>query len=173
LGNIEVFHGMAWFRRYLPQAAITLNENERVFIAEVVFLLKTFFFVYVGVSIRFTDLRLVYVALAVTVAVFLIRPIAAWIGLERKTTAGDAAFIAIMSPKGLAAVVLASIPLEQHLPGGEMLRDVTYVVVFLSIVFTCVLSFLLERTALSKVYALPFRHFGRPKRLAASAAAGA
>ncbi|MBV9265105.1 MAG: cation:proton antiporter [Acidobacteriaceae bacterium] len=170
LGNIEAFQGMSWFQRYLPRAAITLNDTERVFIAEVVFLLKTFFFVYVGVSIKFTDLGLVYLALALTGMVFAVRPAAAWIGLDRQTAPGDAAFVAIMSPKGLAAVVLASIPLEQHLPGGETLRDVTYVVVFLSIVFTCVLSFLLERTALARLYALPFRHFGRPKTLVAASA---
>jgi hypothetical protein len=34
---------------------ITLNQQEHNFLGEVVFLLKTFFFVYVGVSIRFTD----------------------------------------------------------------------------------------------------------------------
>jgi len=160
LGNIETFHGMAWMRRYLPQEAITLNETERVFIAEATFLLKTFFFVYVGVSIKFSDLRLVYIALALTAIVFTIRPAVSWLALDRSTHAHDAALISIMSPKGLAAVVLASIPMEQGLAGGETVRDLTYVVVFLSIVFTCVLSFLVERTWVAKVYKLPFRHWG-------------
>lgn len=52
LGNMEVFHGIEWMRPYLPSEPIMLNKTERVFLAEVVFLLKTFFFVYVGVSIR-------------------------------------------------------------------------------------------------------------------------
>ena len=160
LGNIEALQRMSWMRRYVPSEAITLNEPERVFVGEVVFLLKTFFFVYVGVSIKFTDLRLVYIGVALTVLIFLIRPLAAWIGLDRGSPKQDASLIAIMSPKGLAAVVLASIPLEQKLPGGEMLRDVTYVVVFISIVFTCVLSFLVERTFIGKIYALPFGSFG-------------
>lgn len=162
LGNIEVFHGMPWMRRYLPEEAITLNETERVFLAEVVFLLKTFFFVYVGVSIRFTDYRIVYIALALTALIFLIRIPAAYIGLSRTTSVRDASLIAIMSPKGLAAVVLASIPLEQGLPGGEILQTVTYSVVFLSIVFTCVLSFLIERTKVAKFYVILFRRFGQP-----------
>ena len=160
LGNIEVFHGMAFMRRYLPQEAITLNDTERVFIAEVVFLLKTFFFVYLGVSIKFTEIHIVYYACVLTVLIFLIRPIAAWIGLSRSTPMHDASLIAIMSPKGLAAVVLAAIPIEQKLAGGEELRDLTYVIVFVSIVFTCVLSFLMERSALRKIYAVPFRRFG-------------
>jgi len=160
LGNIEVFHGLTWMRRYLPSEAITLNETERVFMGEVVFLLKTFFFVYVGVSIRFTDPRVVYFGLALTALIFVIRIPAAWIGLDRITPIRDASFVAIMSPKGLAAVVLASIPLEQHLPNGDELQAITYCVVFMSIVFTSLLSFLMERTRLANVYALLFRRFG-------------
>lgn len=161
LGNMERFHRVSWMQRFLARESITLDEPERVFLAEVVFLLKTFFFVYVGVSIRFTDTRLVVMGLALTAIIFAIRLPAAWIGLDRSTPPHDAALVAIMSPKGLAAVVLASIPREQNIPDGEMLKDITYAVVFLSIVFTSVLSFLVERTALSKLYSLPFRGFGR------------
>lgn len=162
LGNIEAFHRISWLRRSLPPEPITLNEQERNFLAEVVFLLKTFFFVYVGVSIKFTDLPLVYVAVALSVLIFLIRIPAAWIGLNRTTPVRDASFVAIMSPKGLAAVVLASMPLERQLAGGLELQSVTYSVVFVSIVFTSILSFLIERTWLAKAYALLFRQFGRP-----------
>lgn len=161
LGNIEVFHGMPWMRRYLPEEPITLNETERVFMGEVVFLLKTFFFVYVGVSIRFSNYRIVYVALALTTLIFLIRIPATYLGLGRSTPVRDASLVAVMSPKGLAAVVLASIPLEQGVPGGEMLQAVTYSIVFLSIVFTSVLTFLIGTTRLENVYAALFRGFGR------------
>lgn len=178
LGNIEVFHGMAsapgiaWMRRYVPSEAIALNETERVFLAEVVFLLKTFFFVYVGVSIRFANYRMVYIALALTALIFLIRIPAVYIALSRATAVRDASLAAIMSPKGLAAVVLASIPLERQLSGGDTIQSITYSIVFLSIVFTSILSFLVERTFVSRAYALIFRGFGRPlpERVAAPAA---
>lgn len=165
LGNIEVFHRIPWMQRYLPNEAITLNETERVFLGEVVFLLKTFFFIYVGVSIKFADLRLVYIALTLTALIFVIRIPAAWIGLDRQTPIYDASLVAVMSPKGLAAVVLASIPLEQHLPNGDVLQAVTYSVVFVSIVFTSVLSFLVERTRLAKLYAVIFHGFGHARPL--------
>jgi NhaP-type Na+/H+ or K+/H+ antiporter len=165
LGNMEVFHGTEWMRQYLPDEPITLNETERVFLGEVVFLLKTFFFVYVGVSIRLTEPWLAYVALALTALIFFFRIPCAWIALSRTTPKHDAALVAVMSPKGLAAVVLASIPLEQHLPGGEMLQAVTYGIVFLSIVFTSVLSFLIERTSVAKLYTAFFRGFHTPAPL--------
>jgi NhaP-type Na+/H+ or K+/H+ antiporter len=162
LGNIEVFHGVPWMQQYLPAEAITLNVEERNFLGEVVFLLKTFFFVYVGVSIKFTDLSLILIALALTGLIFLFRVPAVWLGLRRDTLVRDASLIAIMSPKGLAAVVLASMPLEQNLQDGSKLQSVTYGVVFISIVLTSVLSFLIERTALARFYALFFRGFGQP-----------
>lgn len=162
LGNIEVFHGLTWMRRYLPDEAITLNLQERNFLAEVVFLLKTFFFVYVGVSIKFTDLTLIYIALALTGLIFLLRVPAVWLGLRRDTPVKDASLIAIMSPKGLAAVVLASMPLEQNIQSGNTLQSITYGIVFVSIVLTSLLSFLIERTPVARIYALLFHGFGRP-----------
>lgn len=166
LGNMEAFHGNEWMRRYLPNEPITLNETERVFLGEVVFLLKTFFFVYVGVSIRLTESWLAYIALALTVLIFMVRIPSAWLGLSRTTPKRDAALVAIMSPKGLAAVVLASMPLQQNLPGGQTLQAVTYGVVFLSIVFTSVMSFLIERTPVATVYTALFPGFANTPVLA-------
>lgn len=157
LGNIETFHKGYWLNAFLPDEPITLNEPERVFLGEAVFLLKTFFFVYVGVSMQFTSLQTAYLALILTAIIFAVRIPAASIGLDRSTPVHDAAIVATMTPKGLAAVVLASIPLQRHLPDGEMLQSLTYWVVFLSIVFTSILSFLMERTPVSRLYCMLLR----------------
>jgi cell volume regulation protein A len=171
LGNIETFQAGYWMNAFLPSEAITLNEPERVFLSEVVFLLKTFFFVYVGVSMQLSSLQTAYTALALTAIVFAMRIPAAWIGLDRSTPVHDAAFVATMSPKGLAAVVLASMPLERHLPGAAYLQALTYWMVFFSIVFTSILSFLIERTPVARVYCALFRrHFGRVTSAAAPVA---
>ncbi|OGO02903.1 MAG: hypothetical protein A2Y59_06050, partial [Chloroflexi bacterium RBG_13_52_14] len=44
LGNIELVN-LTFLRKYLPHEPISLNETEKIFLSEVVFLLKTFFFV--------------------------------------------------------------------------------------------------------------------------------
>ncbi|MGH9610468.1 MAG: cation:proton antiporter, partial [Bryobacteraceae bacterium] len=151
-----------WMNAFLPDEPITLNEPERVFLGEAVFLLKTFFFVYVGVSMQFTSLPIGYIALILTAIIFAIRIPAAWIGLDPSTPVHDAAFVATMTPKGLAAVVLASIPLQRHLADGALLQSLTYWIVFLSIVFTSILSFLIERTPVVRGYCLLLRsRFGR------------
>jgi NhaP-type Na+/H+ or K+/H+ antiporter len=45
----------------------------------------------------------------------------------------------MMGAKGLAAAVLASLPLQYGVNGGEIIRDTTYMVVLISIAFTALL----------------------------------
>ena len=58
-----------------------------------------------------------------------------------------------MIPKGLAAVVLASIPAQQGVTGGELIKNITYGVVLLSIVLTALLILLIDKTKFSAIYA--------------------
>ena len=74
----------------------------------------------------------------------------------------ESEYIAIMAPKGLAAVVLATIPLQQGVAGGELIKNVTYGVVLLSIVLTSLLLLLLGKTKLSDLYTWIFSP-GLPK----------
>jgi NhaP-type Na+/H+ and K+/H+ antiporter len=45
----------------------------------------------------------------------------------------------MMTPKGLAAAVLATIPEMAGVPEGEMIKNITYAVVLFSIVLTSIL----------------------------------
>jgi NhaP-type Na+/H+ or K+/H+ antiporter len=51
----------------------------------------------------------------------------------------DAAVTSMLAPKGLAAAVLASLPLQYGVDGGEVIRDTTYMVVLISITLTALL----------------------------------
>ena len=64
----------------------------------------------------------------------------------------DISIISVMVPKGLAAVVLASIPLQQGVAGGELIQNITYSVVLLSILFTSFLVLLLDKTGLPGLF---------------------
>ena len=52
--------------------------------------------------------------------------------------------------------VLASIPLQQGVAGGELIQNVTYGVVLLSIVMTSLLVLSLDKTKMADVYAWVF-----------------
>jgi NhaP-type Na+/H+ or K+/H+ antiporter len=137
-----------------------ISESDVDFFMEILFLLKTFFFIYMGVSIRFTDMRLIGIAAIFTAAVFLLRiPIVKFTFPRGSIEWKDATLMTFMVPKGLVSAVLASIPVDRGLPGAELLRDFTYMVVLLSVCVTAVLIPLAETPLLSAFYR---RIFGEP-----------
>ncbi len=158
LGNIELVN-LNFLRKYLPHDPISLNETEKVFFSEVVFLLKTFFFVYVGLSFQLMDSWLLYLGAIITAAIYVLRIPITRLALHRSTPKADASIIAIMVPKGLAAAALASIPLQQGFAEGEIIQNLTYAILLFSIILTSLLTFLLGRTRLSTVYGWAFTGF--------------
>lgn len=160
IGNIETIR-FPFFKTLTVKEPVGLNETERVFFGEVAFLMKTFFFVYLGISLELISGWFIIVGLVLTIVAFVLRIPA--VKLVTKSLAPrDASVVAIMVPKGLAAVVLASIPLQQGVIGGEIIKDITYGVVLFSIVFTSFLVILLEKTRLTDLYVWAL-YPGQPK----------
>jgi cell volume regulation protein A len=159
IGNIETIR-FPFFKTLTVKEPVGLNETERVFFSEVAFLMKAFFFIYLGISLELISGWFIIVGLALTIVAFVLRIPA--VKLAGKSLAPeDASVVAIMVPKGLAAVVLASIPLQQGVIGGEIIKNITYGVVLLSIVFTSFLVILLEKTKLTDLYAWAI-YLGKP-----------
>jgi cell volume regulation protein A len=162
LGNIEAFHRLGFLKRLLPAEPISLNQVERDFIAEIVFLLTAFFFIFIGISMHLRNLPLLALGFSVTVVLLLLRLLAARLTLTHSTSVRDASLIAVMTPKGLAAAVLAGIALQNNLPNGDTIQRVTYSIILFSIVLTSLLTFLVDRSRLGRLYAFVFRGFSHP-----------
>jgi len=152
IGNIEAIR-VPIFKRAPSSEPAGLTETEKVFFSEVAFLLKTFFFVYVGISLELISGPLIILALILTVLSFTLRIPATKISVNKSFPVKDVSIMAIMVPKGLAAVVLASIPLQQEVAGGELIKNVAYGVVLLSIMITSLLVLLVDKTKFSALYA--------------------
>jgi NhaP-type Na+/H+ or K+/H+ antiporter len=151
IGNIESIR-FPIFNRPATSEPVGLTQTEKLFFSEIAFLLKTFFFVYLGISLELISGWLIIVALILTVLVFILRIPAVKITIRRSLPVKDISIIAIMVPKGLAAVVLATIPLQNEVAGGELIKNITYGVVLISIVLTSLLLLLLGKTRLSDLY---------------------
>lgn len=161
LGNLNFFKA----EKILPFVGdritqVELSPIETVFFAQLVNLLKTFFFIYIGISIHFTYIEIFYMGAVLTVAFFLARILIVWVTIPRSISRQDAAIIGVMEPKGLAAAVLASLPLEAGIAAGQGIQDIVYIVIFLSILICSVLVFLMERTPFARVYQKLFWMFG-------------
>ncbi len=161
IGNIESIRFYV-FRKPRGNERVGLSQPERAFFSEVAFLLKTFLFVYLGISLELISGWLIGLVFILTILVFVLRIPAVKLTVTKSIPTKDASIMAIMVPKGLAAAVLASIPLQQGVIGGELIRNVTYGVILLSIVMTSLLLLLLEKTKLSDAYGWIFSP-GLPK----------
>lgn len=129
-----------------------LLEAERALFAEMVFVVKTFFFVFIGISMRLADVELLGAGLAFVGVTMVLRVPVVRAALGGRTAIRDASIASIMVPKGLAAAVLASLAVEARLPQGEIVRDVAYAIILFSIGATAVLAFLAERDRLASVF---------------------
>jgi NhaP-type Na+/H+ or K+/H+ antiporter len=139
---------------------VPLNDIDLAFYSEAVFLLRTYFFVYLGISIHFSAVNLTLTAAAIVLLIYLMR-----IVLTRAVfrdpgySLRDTAITSMMVPKGLAAAVLASLPLQYGVAGGEMIRDTTYMVVLISITFTALLVMVYPTRVAQRFYS---RVIGKP-----------
>jgi Na+:H+ antiporter len=142
------------FGRIFSFRLAAFAEHERAFFAEAVFLVKTFFFVFLGVSMTFGDWRAVAAGLALVIAAFLVRAVVVRLlgptGMNRR----DSMLMTALIPKGLAAAVLASLPLQAGLAGGASLQSAVYAAVFFSIVLCAALVFTVERGLLDPIAAV-------------------
>lgn len=135
----------------------SLNQNERSFFSEIVFIFQTYFFVYIGMSIQLNDPWHILVGLIFVVASFVFRPLTAKVVRMRAMDARDFKLISVMGPKGLVAAVLASLPLQNALAkssdiqfdslviSGQTIQNVAYAVVLISIVLCSVLVWIVDR----------------------------
>ncbi|QJX47954.1 hypothetical protein HMJ29_13805 [Hymenobacter taeanensis] len=143
---------------YLPQPTehVELTSKEKDFFAEIVFLLRTFFFVYVGMSIVLDNWSLIGLGVTITVLLLLFRIPVVLATTAPTTPQFDMAFMSVMIPKGLGAAVLATLPSQRGLPTGPAIQTITFAVIMATTVLCTVLFFLVEKRYMQGFYALFF-----------------
>lgn len=122
-----------------------LSDAEKTLYKELAFLVKIFFFLYLGISIPFESRSIMAVAACVIVSLFALRPWCALL-LTGKIRAHDKTITAVMLPKGLAAAVLAGLPSQYGMAEGADIQAITFHIVLYSIIITSTLIPLVERT---------------------------
>jgi NhaP-type Na+/H+ or K+/H+ antiporter len=148
-GNIRVIRVLPGFR-FIDQLTSTVktkafNETEKNFFAEVVFVLRTFFFVYIGISMQITSMYSMLCGLLFTTVIFLARiPVANFV-LNKSASRLDTAVASAMVPKGLVTAVMASLIAQSGIAGGAVLQDTIYSVILFSILYATTISFLIEK----------------------------
>lgn len=127
------------------------TERQRDFQGEITFLVRAFFFVYLGVildpAILWDRTFLLHGALLV-VAIVVARVVAVWVTLAGdKSTRADRSLITFLLPRGLAATVLAGLPAAAGVAGAGDFLAYAFVIVAVTNVIGTLAVWLHERRA--------------------------
>ena len=150
IGNLKYLEPKI-IERIAPNQSIVLPKSEKDFFGEMVFLLRTFFFVFIGISIQITHLDWLLWGALITAFLFLVRILTVKLIISKDTPILDKATISIMIPKGLGAAVIATLPIQQGQADGEIIQSLCFSVILFSTIY-CVSLFFLIKTEIS----LPF-----------------
>jgi NhaP-type Na+/H+ or K+/H+ antiporter len=144
IGNLQYFEPKL-LEKIIPNQRIVLPQGEKDFFSEMVILLRTFFFIFIGVSIQINRLGLLVWGAVITLILYLIRLLIVKTLIAKKTPLLDKAVFSIMIPKGLGSAVIATLPLQQGYPDGIIIQSICFSVILFSTLYCVVLFFMLKR----------------------------
>jgi len=148
LGNCHKIGGSKAYQSIFRITSEGLNDDEKKFFSEIVFLLQTYFFVYVGINLQFGTFTSYLIGAVLVGLIIIARPLGVKLIADRKSPTSEVAIMSVLTPKGLVPAVLASIPFQLGLPYGNELMDMGYAVVLFSIIICSVLVIILSKNPL-------------------------
>lgn len=127
--DVPLFANLGHFR---------ITYNEELFFSSLMFVFKTFFFVYMGIMTNVMDFRLILWGAGIIGLLYLWRRFAAHTLFSKKIPAFDLLIVQAMLPKGLVAgAVLVTL-------GAPQLEALAYPIIFMSIVGTSIAVFVVQ-----------------------------
>ena len=105
---------------------------------QLTFLVRTFFFVFVGLMASFGQIEYIVFGVLITIAVYLGRIFVGKITLTKRFSKLDRAVTNSMIPRGLAAAVLATYPITMGLPNAEAYSQIIFFIILTSVIITTI-----------------------------------
>ena len=137
-----------------------ISQRELSLLSTMTFLLRTFFFLYLGLLIQFSSLSVFLLALLLCGFIFVTRYVTARLILRRANYPRlDAMTIVSMGPRGLACAVLATLPLQKGIEQGELVQNLIFSIIPLSILLTSIFVSLSEKTKFRESMSRLFRSY--------------
>ncbi len=124
-----------WMKPYLSNKPV--SSEALSLLNELTFLLKTFFFIYLGVLVQFSDWKKVLFAAFLCFGIFLTRfLVVRFLFRIKDRPTLDAMITVAMGPRGLACAVLATIPVQRNIEGGIWIQETLFALIPMSIFLT-------------------------------------
>jgi cell volume regulation protein A len=120
------------------RATVSIDDNVRDFHCQISFLIRSFFFVFTGLLFTFSSIYTALFGILLTFAFLGIRFLIIRIATLKSNLHSVKTLMTIMFPRGLAAAVLASLPLTMGVPNSEFFPEISFIVILSSILVTTI-----------------------------------
>ncbi len=105
---------------------------------QLTFLVRSFFFVFVGLMASFGQIEYMIFGILITVAVYFGRIFVGKVTLTKRFSLLDRAVTNAMIPRGLAAAVLATYPITMGIPNAEAYPQLVFFIILSSVIITTI-----------------------------------
>lgn len=105
---------------------------------QLTFLVRSFFFVFVGLMASLGRIEYIVFGVLITLAVYFGRALIVKVSLTKRFTALDKKVTRAMIPRGLAAAVLATFPITMGLDNAEAYAQIVFFIIMTSVVITTI-----------------------------------
>ena len=125
---------------FLKKLKIKMPDNtiDNSLHRQVTFIVRAFFFVFVGLLASFGQIEFVIFGILAAVAIYIGRIAITHTTLVKGFSRLDKKVTSVMIPRGLAAAVLATIPLTMGLQNGEAYPQIIFFIILTSVIITTV-----------------------------------
>ena len=145
IGNSRPIAKLLKFR-----TTVSIDDNVRAFHSQISFLIRSFFFVFTGLLFSFSSLTSVFFGLFLTFAFLGIRFIVVKMAALKSELHDYETLMTIMFPRGLAAAVLASLPLTMLGSDYQVFPEISFIVILTTIIACTIgVAFLKKRKSRS------------------------
>ena len=121
-------------RRIKFRTTISIDKNVRDFHCQISFLIRSFFFVFTGLLFSFSSFTSVLIGLVLSFTFLGIRFLVIKMATVKSELKTYETLMTVMFPRGLAAAVLASIPLTSGVPNSQVFPEIAFIVILTTII---------------------------------------
>jgi cell volume regulation protein A len=126
-------------RLFKFRTTISIDDNVRGFHSQISFLIRSFFFVFTGLLFSFSSFTSLIIGIVLSFIFLGIRFIVIKMAAIKSELHKYETLMTVMFPRGLAAAVLASIPLTSGVPGSQVFPEIAFIVILTTII-TCTIG---------------------------------
>jgi cell volume regulation protein A len=133
IGNSRPFARLLKFR-----TTVSIDSHVRDFHSQISFLIRSFFFVFTGLLFSLSSFTSVFIGLILSFIFLGIRFVVVKMATVKSELHEYETLMTIMFPRGLAAAVLASLPLTSGVPNSQVFPEIAFIVILTTIIITTV-----------------------------------